>query len=81
MMWKFTGASDSDRHSAVNLTKEEEVVHVLAIIANKTSDFMDETGPLPFNLSRLSDLVSLHFSSSSCLYFIVVRLCRSLETS
>jgi hypothetical protein len=43
MMWKFTDTSDSDRHSAVNLTKEEVVVRVLAIIANKTSDFMDET--------------------------------------
>lgn len=68
----------------MNLMKEEVVARVLAIIANVTLDFMNDSGPLSFNQARLSNLVSLRFSSSSfgpVWDFIVVRLCRGLETS
>jgi hypothetical protein len=63
-MWQYTGDGDSDRHSAENLTKEELRARILAITAGVTSDFLDESGPLPFNQSRLSDLVSPLLPSS-----------------
>jgi hypothetical protein len=37
------------------------VARVLAVTVNIMSDFMGESGPLPFNQVRLSDLVSLTF--------------------
>jgi hypothetical protein len=37
--------------------KEELKARVLAIVAGITSDFLDESGSLPFNQLRLSDLV------------------------
>jgi hypothetical protein len=83
-MWQVTDMGDSDCHSAVNLTKEEVVACVLAITANVTSDFMDKSGPLPFNQARLSDQVSLRFSSPSFGFvwdFIIMRLCRGLGMS
>jgi hypothetical protein len=57
-MWEYTGDNDSNRHSAKNLMREELTSHVLAITVGVRSDFLDESGPLPFNQARLKDLVS-----------------------
>lgn len=45
------------------LAKEEVVARVLAVTVNIMSDFMGESGPLPFNQVRLSDLVSLRLAA------------------
>lgn len=63
-MWQYIGGDDFNHHSIVNLMKEELKAHVLAIVAGITSDFLDESGSLPFNQSRLSDLVSPLLPSS-----------------
>lgn len=71
-MWEFTIADNSDRHSAVILMNKEVVARVLAIMGNVMSNFMDASGPLPFNRGTLSDLVSFEFASytlGSCLEF------------
>lgn len=66
-MWEYTGESDPDR-SAEALSKGELKARVNDGIVGVTSYFMNESGPLPLNQERLSDLVSLFVLS--CLWMV-----------